>query len=97
MEYLLLLLGAIAYLLFNLNKEIKLETFSWQHFFLNQGIAACLNVVLGVIFILSKTTVGDEFGVIRFAIFGFAAQTFWMNIIEALDVKVKTKIGVNRK
>ena len=81
-----------------LNKAFPEEGFTWMKFLRSNGIALGINIVVGLIFILSKeeTSVLYPMGKFMAAVLGFTGQTIFLNAVDSVTKDKKTVVGINK-
>lgn len=99
MNLLLLFLGAMLLLAFNLNKAYPRRDFSWAIFVRKNLFSTIVNLIVGVILILSKDDLSTIFPVTKLSIamVGFAGGALWKYIFDIISPTKKTAVGLSAK
>lgn len=95
----LLFLGAFLLLALNLNKAYPRKDFSWRVFFRKNIVATVVNLIVGVIIILSREDLVTIFPVTKLSIamVGFAGGVLWNYIFGIVSPVKDTAVGINSK
>lgn len=91
-------LGAILWLLFELNKARTKEGYSFKTFIKLNWIPMSLNVVSGIVLVYSKDSFEDFLKVTTLVAvyFGFSGQALFKKISGVFDKRIATNIGINK-
>jgi len=98
MLYILLLLGVVLFLLFRINRAYRKKDFTWQVFLMKNCWSAAINLIAGVIIILSADDLVAVFPVTKLTIafMGYAGSQLWQNLFETFNPEKATVVGVNK-
>lgn len=96
MNYVLLFIGATIFLSFKLQAAIKKDDFKWIIFIEKNGIAAFINILVGVAMILAGVDIpliweGINFGLFLWVIIGFSGQFIFRKIIKYFETKLNNE------
>ena len=96
--YIAVLLGAVIFLLFQLNGVFEKDDFSWKKFYKSNLIPTVLNLVIGWTLVLAKDDIVSVYTItiVSAIILGSAGQAIWNKITAMFNVDKPTKIGVNK-
>jgi len=90
--------GSILCILFEFNKAIKRENFSFKTFIKLNIIPALINISCGLVLIWAKDDVDIYFKITKFSsiVLGMSGQTIFKKIIGVFDKKTNTYLGINK-
>lgn len=91
-------------LLVTWNKESRNSDLPWKEYllkkFLKENFAPfMINVIVGIIFILSKDDLINVYAITRLsvAILGFGGGFIWQSVFDTFNPGKKTAVGINKK
>ena len=92
-------LGAIIWLLFELNKAYKKPDFDWNKFVHLNWIPFILNLICALTILWFKEEIKDILPVTKAysVIIGMSGQGIFKKIVGIFDKKIGTKLGINEK
>lgn len=95
--YLAVVIGALIYILMQLNGVLNLPDFKWSVFFRTNIIAVILNLIIGFILVYLRADIEKVYPVTTLTAInlGVSGQLVFKKIMDALDPTKKTFIGVN--
>lgn len=93
-----IILGAIIWLLFELNKGLKKPDFNPSKFILLNWLPFLTNIVCGLTILWFKEDVQDYFIITKVSsvMLGLSGQAIFKKIIGIFDKNIGTKIGINK-
>jgi hypothetical protein len=95
--YLAVLLGAIIYVLMQLNGVLNLPDFSWSKFFKTNAIPAILNLIIGFALVYIREDIQKLYPITMLTalLLGVSGQLIFKKLQDSLDPSKKTFIGIN--
>jgi hypothetical protein len=93
--YVGVMIGALFYLLAQLNSALKLQSFSWKYFFKDNTIPTLLNLIAGCYFVYNKEEMANIYPITKLTAFamGLSGQVILKKVINALNPEKKTFVG----
>jgi hypothetical protein len=93
-----IILGAIIWLLFELNKGYKKEDFTYSKFVSLNWIPLLTNLICGLAILWFKEDINEFMPITRVysVIIGLSGQAIFKKIVGVFDKNIETKIGVNK-
>jgi len=93
-----IIIGAVIWLLFELNKAVVKEDFSFKKFLKLNTLPAITNLVCGLVILWVKEDITDYFIVTKFSsiLLGMAGQGIFKKISAIFNKNIDTHIGVNK-
>lgn len=91
-------MGAIIWLLFELNKAIKREDFSFKKFILMNILPFITNLVCGLVILWAEEDIVDHFVITKFSsvMLGMTGQGLFKKLSSIFNKNINTKIGINK-
>ena len=91
-----LVLGALLYLAFNLNKAFPRRDFEWKKFIRKNLFSTVVNLLVGVIFIFAKDDLATVYPVtkISIAMVGFGGGALWHFVFGVFSKERPTAVGL---
>lgn len=93
------IVGAILYLLFEVNKAWSKPDFSIKVFLKNHMWSSILNIACGITCVFAKEDMVAVFGFqvskLGAVVLGIAGQKIFSSVVDFFSSKTKTKVGLN--
>lgn len=91
-------IGAIIWLMFELNKAYKKPDFNISKFILLNWIPLLTNIICGLSILWFKEDIEDYFIVTKFSsvILGLSGQGIFKKLVGLFDKNIATHIGINK-
>lgn len=93
-----IVLGAVIWLLFELNKTKAKSDFSWSEFIKRNYIPFITNLITGLTILWFKEDIKDILPITKVysVIIGLSGQAMFKKIIGVFDKNIETHIGINK-
>jgi hypothetical protein len=93
-----IILGAIIWLLFELNKALQKSDFNVSKFILLNWLPLLTNLICGLTILWFKEDIQEYFifNKVSSVILGMSGQAIFKKIIGIFDKNIETKIGLNK-
>ena len=95
--YLAVLLGALIYILMQLNGVLNLPGFKWSFFFKTNAVPAILNLIIGFALVYIRADIEKLYPITMLTalLLGVSGQLIFKKLQDAFDPSQETFIGVN--
>jgi hypothetical protein len=95
--YLAVLLGAIIYILMQLNGVLNLPAFKWSTFFKTNAVPVILNLIIGFALVYIREDIEKLYPITMLTalLLGVSGQLVFKKLQDTFDPGKKTFIGVN--
>lgn len=92
-------IGALFYLLSQLNSAMKMQKFSWSYFFRDNTIPTLLNLIAGFYFVYNKEELANIYPITKLTSFamGLSGQVVLKKVLNMLNPEKRTYIGLNKR
>jgi len=93
------LFGAILWILFELNKGLKKQDFTYKKFVNLNLIPFVTNIACGLVILWAREDIEEYFVVTKFSsiVLGMAGQGIFKKIYGIFDRNIGTQIGINKE
>lgn len=94
-----ILLGAILWLMFELNKALVKQEFNWSKFIILNWLPFSLNIICGLTILWFREEIKDILPITKVysVILGMSGQGIFKKIVGIFSKNIGTTIGINEK
>jgi len=92
-------IGAVLWLMFSLNKVYSKPEFLWSKFILSNWLPFVINIACGLVILWFREDISDQFPITKATsvVLGLSGQAIFKKMVGMFDRRIETHLGLNER